>query len=36
MTVPTDLMKQGTFLKSQFPKAIYDPQTQQPFPTVTA
>jgi hypothetical protein len=35
MTVPTDLMKQGTFLKSQFPKAIYDPQTQQPFPTVT-
>ncbi len=34
-TVPTDLMKQGTFLKSQFPKPIYDPQTQQPFPTVT-
>jgi hypothetical protein len=35
LTVPTDLMKQGTFLKSQFPTAIYDPQTQQPFPTVT-
>ena len=33
-TVPTDLMKQGTFLQSQFPKPIYDPQTQQPFPTV--
>jgi len=35
LTVPTDLMKQGTFLKSQFPAAIYDPQTHQPFPTVT-
>jgi hypothetical protein len=35
LTVPTDLMKQGTFLKSQFPNAIYDPQTAQPFPTVT-
>src|ERR1700757_3140463 len=35
LTVPTDLMKQGTFLKSQFPNPIYDPQTQQPFPTVT-
>ena len=34
-TVPTDLMKQGTFLKSQFPKPIYDPQTQQPFATVS-
>jgi len=34
-TVPTDLMKQGTFLKSQFPKPIYDPQTKQPFPTIT-
>ncbi len=33
-TVPTDLMKQGTFLQSQFPKPIYDPQTQQPFATV--
>jgi Carboxypeptidase regulatory-like domain/TonB dependent receptor len=35
LTVPTDLMKQGTFLKSQFPNPIYDPQSQQPFPTVT-
>ncbi len=35
LTVPTDLMKQGTFLKSQFTGPIYDPQTQQPFPTVT-
>ncbi len=35
LTVPTDLMKQGIFLKSQFPNAIYDPQTQQPFQTVT-
>jgi hypothetical protein len=34
-TVPTDLMKQGTFLKSQFPGPIYDPNTLQPFPTVT-
>lgn len=34
-TVPTDLMKQGTFLKGQFPNPIYDPQTQQPFPTVS-
>jgi hypothetical protein len=34
LTVPTDQMKQGTFLKSQFP-TIYDPQTKQPFPTVT-
>jgi hypothetical protein len=35
LTVPTDLMKQGTFLKSQFPNPIYDPATQQPFPTVS-
>ncbi|HWA93324.1 MAG TPA: carboxypeptidase regulatory-like domain-containing protein [Terracidiphilus sp.] len=35
LTVPTELMKQGTFLKSQFPNAIYDPETQQPFPTVS-
>jgi Carboxypeptidase regulatory-like domain/TonB dependent receptor len=35
LTVPTDLMKQGTFLKSQFKGPIYDPTTQQPFPTVT-
>src|SRR5438067_7613911 len=34
-TVPTDLMKQGTFLKSQFPGPIYDPKTLQPFPTVS-
>ena len=34
-TVPTNLMKQGAFLKSQFPNPIYDPQTQQPFPTVS-
>lgn len=34
-TVPTDLMKQGTFLKAQFPGPIYDPTTLQPFPTVT-
>ncbi len=25
LTVPTDLMRQGTFLKSQFPNPIYDP-----------
>jgi Carboxypeptidase regulatory-like domain/TonB dependent receptor len=35
LTVPTDLMKQGTFLKSQFPAAIYDPTTRAPFPTVS-
>jgi hypothetical protein len=35
LTVPTDLMKQGTFLKSQFKGPIYDPTTRQPFPTVT-
>ena len=35
LTVPTDLMKQGTFLKSQFPNGIYDPQTEQLFPTVS-
>ena len=34
-TVPTDLMKQGYFLTSQFP-AIYDPQTQAPFPIVNS
>ena len=28
-------MKQGTFLKSQFPAAIYDPTTRAPFATVT-
>ncbi len=33
-TVPTDLMKQGDFLTSQFP-AIYDPETQTPFPIVS-
>ena len=33
-TVPTDLMKQGTFLQSQFPNPIYDLQTRQPFATV--
>jgi hypothetical protein len=35
LTVPTDLMKQGTFLKSQFPTPIYDPTTGNPFPTVS-
>jgi hypothetical protein len=35
LTVPTDLMKQGTFLKSQFPGPLYDPATQAPFPTVS-
>jgi hypothetical protein len=35
LTVPTDLMKQGTFLKSEFPGPIYDPTTQQPFATVS-
>jgi hypothetical protein len=34
-TVPTDLMKQGYFLTSQFP-AIYDPKTGSPFPTVNS
>ncbi len=34
LTVPTDLMKQGTFLKSQFPGPIFDPTTHAPFPTV--
>jgi len=34
-TVPTDLMRQGLFLQSQFPGPLYDPQTQQPFATVT-
>lgn len=35
LTVPTDLMKQGTFLKSQFAGPIYDPATRQPFPTIS-
>lgn len=35
LTTPTELMTQGTFLKSQFPNPIYDPQTQQPFATVS-
>ncbi|MFC6645518.1 carboxypeptidase regulatory-like domain-containing protein [Granulicella cerasi] len=34
LTVPTQLMTQGTFLKSQFPNPIFDPQTRQPFATV--
>lgn len=34
-TVPTDLMKQGYFLTSQFP-AIYDPKTGSPFPIVNS
>lgn len=34
LTVPTQLMTQGTFLKSQFPTPIYDPQTRQAFATV--
>ena len=34
-TVPTDLMKQGYFLTSQFP-AIYDPKTGAPFPIVSS
>jgi hypothetical protein len=35
LTVPTDLMKQGTFLKSQFPSPIFDPATHAPFATVS-
>ena len=35
LTVPTQLMTQGTFLKSQFPNPIYDPQTKAPFATVS-
>ena len=34
-TVPTDLMKQGYFLTSQFP-VIYDPKTGAPFPIVNS
>ncbi|WP_446745414.1 carboxypeptidase regulatory-like domain-containing protein [Silvibacterium acidisoli] len=34
LTVPTDLMRQGYFLTSQFP-AIYDPSTGNPFPIVS-
>jgi hypothetical protein len=33
LTVPTDLMKQGSFLTSQFP-TLYDPSTGNPFPIV--
>jgi hypothetical protein len=33
LTVPTDLMKQGDFLTSQFP-TLYDPSTGNPFPIV--
>ena len=33
LTVPTDLMKQGSFLTSQFP-TLYDPSTGSPFPIV--
>ena len=29
LTVPTEAMKQGTFLKSQFPGPIYDPATNR-------
>ncbi len=32
LTVPTDLMKQGNFLTSQFP-TLYDPSTGSPFPS---
>jgi hypothetical protein len=35
LTVPTDLMKQGYFLTSQF-KTIYDPQTLAAFPIVNS
>ena len=35
LSVPTDLMTQGTFLKSQFSGPIYDPITKAPFPTVS-
>lgn len=34
LTVPTDLMKQGSFLTSQFP-TLYDPSTGNPFPILT-
>jgi Carboxypeptidase regulatory-like domain/TonB dependent receptor len=33
LTVPTDLMRQGSFLTSQFP-TLYDPSTGSPFPIV--
>ena len=33
LTVPTDLMRQGSFLTSQFP-TLYDPSTGTPFPIV--
>ena len=35
LTVPTDLMKQGLFLTSQFP-TIYDPSSGNPFPIVAS
>ena len=34
LTVPTDLMRQGSFLTSQFP-TLYDPSTGKPFPIVS-
>ncbi|HET6220322.1 MAG TPA: TonB-dependent receptor [Acidobacteriaceae bacterium] len=34
LTVPTDLMRQGLFLTSQFP-TLYDPTTATPFPVVS-
>jgi hypothetical protein len=34
LTVPTDLMRQGNFLTSQFP-TLYDPSTGNPFPIVS-
>jgi hypothetical protein len=33
LTVPTDLMRQGNFLTSQFP-TLYDPSTGNPFPII--
>ena len=33
LTVPTNLMTEGSFLKSQFQGPIYDPVTKAPFPT---
>jgi hypothetical protein len=35
LSVPTDLMTQGIFLKNQFSGPIYDPTTKAPFPTVS-
>jgi hypothetical protein len=34
LTVPTELMRQGLFLTSQFP-TIYDPTTTKPFPVIS-